>query len=47
MTREGHKPAAMWIMELAASFDFCDKDEKQRVYYALCAAWNWRARVKY
>lgn len=47
MTCRKHKPAAMWIMELAASFDFCDKDEKQRVYYALCAAWNWGARVKY
>ena len=40
MTCRKHKPAAMWIMELAASFDFCDKNEKQRVYYALCAAWD-------
>lgn len=47
MTRRKHKPAAMWLMELAASFDFCDKDEKKRVYHALCAAWNWGARVKY
>ena len=41
-----HKPAALWIMELAAEFDFCDKDEKKRVYHALCAAWNWGVRVK-
>lgn len=47
MTRSRHKPTSLWLMELAASFDFCDKDEKKRVYHALCAAWNWGARVKY
>lgn len=46
MTRRKHKSAAMWIMELADMFDFCDRDEKQRIYYALCAAWNWGTRIK-
>ena len=41
---QGHKPNSALLMELAASFDFCDKDEKQRVYYALCAAWRWARR---
>ena len=46
MTRRKHKSAAKWIMELAASFDNCDRDEKQRIYYALRAAWNWGTRIK-
>ena len=46
MTRRKHKSTAMWLMELAASFDFCDKDEQRRVYNALCNAWSWGARVK-
>lgn len=33
-------------MELAASFDFCDKDEQRWVYNVLCNAWSWGARVK-
>lgn len=39
--RRPRKPSAMWLMELADSFDYCDKDEKSRIYNALCSAWNW------
>lgn len=44
--KERHVPTDVWLMEQAASFDYCDNDEKQRIYHALCAAWNWGARVK-
>ena len=44
--KERRVPTDVWLMELAASFGFCDKDEKQRIYYALCAAWNWGTRIK-
>ena len=37
-----HKPAALWIMELAAEFDFCTDDEKRRLYVVLTQAWAWR-----
>lgn len=41
-----HKPAALWMMELAAEFDFCTKDEKLKVYRALSSAWAWGLRAK-
>lgn len=46
MTHTVHSSSSLWLVKLATSFDFCDKDEKKRVYHALCAAWNWGARVK-
>ena len=42
--KERRVPADVWLMELAASFGFCDKDEQRRVYHALCAAWNWSVK---
>lgn len=41
-----HKPAALWMTELAAEFDFCTNDEKMKVYRALRAAWAWGLRAK-
>ena len=41
MTQTAHSSSSLWLVKLAASFDFCDKDEKQMVYHALVSAWKW------
>ena len=41
MTQTAHSSSSLWLMKLAASFDFCDKGEKSRIYRVLLSAWEW------
>ena len=41
MTQTAHPSSSLWLIKLATSFDFCDRDEKQMVYRALISAWKW------
>jgi hypothetical protein len=41
MTHTVHSSSSLWLVKLAASFDFCDRDEKQMVYRVLISAWKW------